>query len=91
MLELDAGEFAANMEQLPAVVLAALKTVSRRLTESQEAAHLLSVASLEQRTAYTPLMLSAEGRRWIAIRDVDALRALRRGEATKPKPRGHGG
>ena len=45
MLELDADEFAAIMEQFPAVVLAALKTVSRRLTESQETAHLCHAAA----------------------------------------------
>ena len=65
LLGLDAGEFTTIMEEFPAVAMATLKGVSRRLTESQEAVHLLSGAPLEQRLAATLLLLAAKvGEPW---------------------------
>lgn len=60
MLWLDSGEFSTIMEEFPVVAMSALNTVSRRLTASQEAIHLLSGASLEQRMAATLLLLAAK-------------------------------
>lgn len=60
LLGLDAGAFETVMEEFPSVVRATLGGVSRRLTESQEAVHLLSGASLEQRLASTLLLLAAK-------------------------------
>ena len=60
VLGFDAEEFASVMAVFPAVTMAALKVVSGRLSESQEAVHLLSGASLEQRLAATLLLLAAK-------------------------------
>lgn len=65
LLGLDAGGFETVMEQFPSVARATLGGVSRRLTESQEAVHLLSGATLEQRLAATLLLLAAKnGKSW---------------------------
>lgn len=65
LLGLDAGAFQTIMDQFPSVARATLRGVSHRLTESQEAVHLLSGASLEQRLASTLLLLAAKnGTSW---------------------------
>lgn len=58
LLGLDASDFTAVMEQFPAVMMATLQGVSRRLTESQDAVHMLSGAPLEQRLAEALLWLT---------------------------------
>lgn len=65
LLGLEAHAYTAIMEQFPSVAMATLKGVSRRLTESQQAVHLLSGAPLEQRLAATLLLLAAKvGEPW---------------------------
>lgn len=125
LLGLDSTEYARIMEDFPAVALATLKGVSRRLSESRQAVHLLAGAALPQRLAAMLLLLAERvgreweggvlidvplsredlasmagaatesvsrllstwkrsglvdsGRRWIALRDIDALKTIRKG------------
>ncbi len=58
ILGLDADAFETIMERFPSVSRATLRGVSRRLTESQDAVHLLAGASLERRLAATLLFLA---------------------------------
>lgn len=65
LLGVDAEEYTAIMEQFPAVAMATLKGVSRRLSEAQRAVHLLAGAPLEQRLAAIVLLLADKaGRPW---------------------------
>ncbi|MEO6988287.1 MAG: Crp/Fnr family transcriptional regulator [Aquihabitans sp.] len=123
LLGLDASDYNDLMEEIPALAMATLKGVSRRLLDSQHAVHLLAGAPLESRLAATLLLLMDKlgrpwegatlvdvpltrddlasmtgaatesvsrllshwrrsgvidsGRRWIAVRDVEALEAIR--------------
>lgn len=125
LLGLDAQEYDRIMEDFPAVALATVKGVSRRLRESRNSVHLLAGAPLPQRVAATLVLLAEaagreweggilidvplsredlasmtgaatesvsrvlsdwkraglidSGRRWVALMDVEAVRALRRG------------
>lgn len=58
LLVLDAADFDAVLQQMPAVALAALEAVSRRLAEARDAVHRLSATPLEQRLAATLLLLA---------------------------------
>lgn len=65
LLGIDAAAYTEIMEEFPAVAMATLKGVSRRLSESQRAVHLLAGAPLEQRLAATLLLLAEKvGRPW---------------------------
>lgn len=65
LLSLDADEYARIMEDLPAVALATLKGVSRRLSDARRAMHLLAGAPLPQRLAAMLLFLAEKvGRDW---------------------------
>lgn len=65
LLGLDSTEYAQIMEDFPAVALATLKGVSRRLSESRRAVHLLAGAPLPQRLAAMLLLLAEKvGREW---------------------------
>lgn len=65
LLGLEAGDYTGIMEQFPSVAMATLKRVSQRLSESQQAVHLLSGSPLEQRLAATLLLLVAKvGEPW---------------------------
>jgi CRP-like cAMP-binding protein len=65
LLGLNANEYAQIMEDFPAVAMATLKGVSRRLSESREAVHLLAGAPLPQRLAAMLLLLAEKvGRPW---------------------------
>lgn len=127
LVVLDAADYAVIMERYPPVAMATLSDLARRLSESQEAVHLLSVAPLDQRLAAVVLSLAEKvgepwggatllqvplsrddlaamtgaatesvsrvlstwrrqgfvdtGRRWVAVRDADALAELRDGLA----------
>ena len=120
---LSADDFDAIMERFPAVARATLRGVSRRLSQAQQAVHLLAGEPLEQRLAAMLLLIADKmgrpwdggilldvpltredlasmtgaapesvsrllsgwrreglidsGRRWIAVRDLKALHALR--------------
>lgn len=123
LLGLEAHDFDAIMERFPAVARATLRGVSRRLSQAQQAVHLLAGEPLEQRLAAMLLLIADKmgrpwgggilldvpltredlasmtgaapesvsrllsgwrraglidsGRRWIAVRDLKALHALR--------------
>lgn len=65
LLGLSSQEYAQLMEDIPAVALATLKAVSRRLSESRQAVHLLAGAPLPQRLAAMLLLLADKvGREW---------------------------
>lgn len=65
LLGLDASDYEELMEEIPAVAMATLKGVSRRLSDAQHAVHLLAGAPLEQRLAATVLLLVDKiGRPW---------------------------
>jgi len=65
LLGLDAAEYETVMSELPAVAMATLKGVSRRLSDAQQAVHLLAGAPLEQRLAAVLLLLMEKlGRPW---------------------------
>lgn len=65
LLGLDAAEFTAIAEEHPVVALAALRVVSKRLSDTQNTVHLLAAAPLDSRIAATLLGLSDKvGRQW---------------------------
>lgn len=65
LLTLDAREYDAVMKEHPVVALAALADLARRLEESQESVHRLSVASLDQRLAAVLILLAEKvGEPW---------------------------
>jgi len=59
LLGLEAHDFDAIMERFPAVARATLRGVSRRLSQAQQAVHLLAGAPLEQRLADLASMTGA--------------------------------
>jgi len=65
LLGLEAHDFDAIMERFPAVARATLRGVSRRLSQAQQAVHLLAGAPLEQRLAAMLLLIADKmGRPW---------------------------
>lgn len=65
LLELDAPEYDAIMQEIPQVAVATLKGVAHRLTQSQQAIHMLAGAPLEQRLAALLLVLAEKiGKAW---------------------------
>lgn len=77
ILGLGTQDFTEIIEQFPAVALATLRGVSRRLSDSQRAVHMLTGAPLEQRLAATLLLLAEKvGRPWqnMTLLDVPLTR-----------------
>ena len=65
LLGLDASEYDAVMHEIPQVAVATLKGVAHRLTQSQQAIHMLAGAPLEQRLAAILLVLAGKvGKPW---------------------------
>lgn len=65
LLGLDTPEFDAIVHEIPQVAVAALKGVAHRLTQSQQAIHMLAGAPLEQRLAALLLVLADKvGKPW---------------------------
>lgn len=65
LLGLNSNEYVQIMEDFPAVAMATLKGVSRRLSEARQAVHLLAGAPLPQRLAAMLLLLAEKvGREW---------------------------
>ena len=60
LLGLDASEYDAVMHEIPQVAVATLKGVAHRLTQSQQAIHMLAGAPLEQRLAAILLVLAGK-------------------------------